>query len=122
MVNNVKTQVKHDRLYITLAGFFTDAQAKAASDQILAAIDAMPSEFDVITDISECRAATPGGTAEIQRIQIYALAKGARQFIRVVGQRVITQMQLDRASQKTGVSADYVATIAEAERRLERHP
>ena len=118
-MHEVNIHVKQNRLYITLAGFFTDEAAKQASLQIADAMDGLETGFDVITDVSECRPVTPVGNAEIQRMQEYALSKGARQFIRVVGQRIITQMQFDRASKETGIMADCVATIPEAEQLLD---
>ena len=117
-MHSIRVEHKKNRLYITLAGFFPDEDARKASDKIIEAIDTFNSDFDLITDISECRPATPAGNVEIERIQQYALSKGARRFIRVVGERVLAKMQLERASQKTGIDADCVASVEEAERLL----
>lgn len=119
-MHSIQIDRQKKRLYVKLAGFFVDEEAKKASDKIIEAIDTFNSDFDLITDISECRPATPAGNVEIERIQKYALSKGAKRFIRVVGQRVLAQMQLDRASKKTGVEADYAGSIEEANRLLER--
>ena len=100
---SIQVDRKKKRLYITLAGFFFDEDARKASGEIIEAIDTFNCDFDMITDISECRPATPAGNAEIERIQKYALSNGAKRFIRVVGKRVLAQMQLDRASKKTGL-------------------
>ncbi|MEB3272498.1 MAG: hypothetical protein VKJ85_01845 [Prochlorothrix sp.] len=103
-----------NRLYIILSGFFSDADAQVASAAIAQAIRSLRPDFDVVTDISQCRPATPQGTAEIEKIQEYAIAQGARRFVRVVSDRVLIQMQLDRAASKTGVDALYVTSLQEA--------
>lgn len=112
-----------NRLYIILSGFFSDADAQVVSAAVTQAIQSLRPNFDVVTDISHCRPATPQGNAEIEKIQEYAIARGARRFIRVVSDRVLIQMQMDRAASKTGVEARYVSSLAEANALLDQdHP
>lgn len=43
------------RLYLTLTGFFVGEEILETSDEIIQAIDSLEGEFDMITDISQCR-------------------------------------------------------------------
>jgi hypothetical protein len=118
-MSHVKIDKDKKRLYITLTGLLVGQEAKKISQQIIEAIDAFDTEFDLVTDISQCRPTSADGNAEIQKVQNYALLKGAKRFVRVVGERLLAQMQLERSGKQTGVKAVCVASLEEANQLLD---
>ncbi|MGK7946113.1 MAG: hypothetical protein AB4058_16755 [Microcystaceae cyanobacterium] len=118
-MSSVQIDQNKKRLYITLTGLLVGQEAKSISQQVIQAIDAFETEFDLITDISQCRPTAADGHLEIEKVQNYALEKGAKRFVRVVGERLLAQMQLERSGKQTGIKAICVASLEEAEQLLD---
>jgi hypothetical protein len=108
-----------NRLYITLEGFFSAEEMKQCSDETIEAVKQLKPEYDVITDISRFSPVGPETLQEITRVQVYFRESGVRHGVRIVGNRVITEMQFKRLGKGVGYTPTDVATLAEAERFLD---
>jgi hypothetical protein len=120
MKHGVSVDQAKNRLYIILDGFFTDADVQKVSVAVYGAINSLQPGFDMVTDVTTCRPATPAGSTEIEKTQQYAIDKGARRFVRVVSERILIQMQINRGAAKAGIKANYVKSIAEANALLDK--
>jgi hypothetical protein len=117
----IKINESKNRLYITLSGFFSLEEMKKCSDETIAMTRKLKRGFDVITDISQFKPATPEATKEIERVQSFFKAFGVRRGVRVVGGNVLSGMQFKRTGGIAGYDSTNVATLAEAEKLLESH-
>jgi hypothetical protein len=115
----VKADVVRNRLYVTLKGFSDDDEARQNAKRVVAEIAKLRPGFSVVSDISELKARTSGGTRGLEEtIEAYR-RHGVGRVVRVVGKEVVGKMQFDRVSREAGLRVDYVATLAEAERLLD---
>ena len=103
-----------------MAGFFNYEEMKKCSDETIAMARKLKPGYDVITDISQFKPTTPEGTKEIERVQAYFKASGVRNGVRVVGENVLSGLQFKRMSVISGYDPTNVATLAEAEKLLDR--
>ena len=122
MVNTVdiRADVAKNRLYIVLGGFFKDDEVKAAADKCIAEVKKLKPGFVVINDIREFKPASPAGADEIKRAQIFVKQSGGAKIIRVVGEAVLSQAQFERQAKEAGVASDTAASVAEAEKLLDK--
>ncbi len=92
---------------------------KKCSDETIALAKKLKRGFDVITDISQFKPATPEATKEIERVQAFFKTSGVRHGVRVVGENVLSGMQFKRTGGIAGYVSSNVATLSEAEKLLE---
>ena len=114
----VKADVRKNRLYVVLAGFFDDDEARQAADQVIQEIKKLRPGFDIINDISGFRPTTQKGAQEMVRAQRFARAAGVDRVIRIVPSETIGSMQFARTSKQAGYEADTAPSIAEADKML----
>ncbi len=118
----INANVKKNRLYLILKGFFTDEEVHKAAELTISEIDKLKPGFSIINDISNFKPASPAGAEEIKRCQIYASEHGVKRIVRVVGKdavaSAITAMQFSRTQQQAGYTADIAATVEDAEKLL----
>lgn len=119
-MHEVRIDPIKNRLYLKFAGLLTADELRQAVDAGLGALDELSSGFDVITDISDFKVASPDGAQEIERAQRLLKARGMRQIIRVVGAEALGKMQFKRTSNETGIPWKTAASVADAERMLDR--
>lgn len=106
-------------LHTKLVGFITDDLAKKHADEFIAALDQVRSGFDMISDITEFKPGSPYAVTQLERAQVEAKKRGLRRMVRIVGASVIAKMQVQRASEETGLSdVRYASSMAEAEELL----
>jgi hypothetical protein len=115
----IKIDRVKNRLYITMEGFFSTEEMKQCSDKVIEAAKKLKPEYDVITDISNFAPVAPETLQEITRVQDYFRKSGVRHGVRVVGKRVVTEMQFKRLGKGVGYSPIDVATLDEANRFLD---
>jgi hypothetical protein len=115
---HIKGDLNKNRLNISLEGFMTDQEVKAAADLVIAEAKKLKPGFSVVNDVSTFSPATPQGTEEIKRAQLFLAANGVGRVVRVVGEASISAMQMQRKSREAGYGADTVASRAEAEKAL----
>jgi hypothetical protein len=114
----VRADVRKNRLYVVLAGFFDDDDARQAADEVIQEIKSLRPGFDVINDISGFRPATQKGAREMVRAQRFARAAGVDRVIRIVPSETIGSIQFARTSKQAGYEADTAVSIAEADKML----
>jgi hypothetical protein len=117
---SIKADVDKNRLYITMQGFFSVEEMKACTDQTISESKKLKPGFDVITDISEFKPVSPEATKELERGQAFFKSAKIGRGIRVVGKSVTSGMQLNRTGKTVGYEPNTVATLAEAEKFLDR--
>jgi hypothetical protein len=116
---DIRANVAKNRLYMSFAGFFQDDEIKQIVDKIMAETLKLKPGFDAVVDISNAKPATPQGVEEIKKVQAFSLQHGVKRSIRVVGEAVLAQSQLDRGAKNTGLDAGLASSIEEADRILD---
>lgn len=109
-----------NRLYITLRGFLTDSQARAAADAVIAEVEKLNPGFDAITDISTFQPVSVQATAEVARAQQIVKACGVRRVVRIQRLPTLGSLQLQRKSREAGYGGTIAYSLEEAERILDR--
>ncbi len=118
---DIRADLVKNRLYLRLAGFLSDTQAREIANKIIEEAGKLKPGFDVINDIRELKPTTPSVAEELKRAQGVSKDKGHRRVIRVVGQQAVTQLQWNRTLQEaTGARAEVAPSVEEAERMLEQ--
>jgi len=117
----IQVSIPKNRIYLGLEGYFDDEAAEKAADQIIAGLQQLRPGFDVVSNISEFKPATPQAAEHIVRVQKALKEMGFRRIVRVVAGNALGKMQMQRtATQAGGLDAEYAATREEAERMLDR--
>ncbi len=117
----VRANIFKNRLYVTLRGFFHYEEMKECTDKTIEESRKLSPGYDVITDISEFKAVDQETLAEVRRGQAYLRESGVRHAIRVQGKSLITGIQFARSAKAVNYLAATVATMADAERFLDKH-
>jgi hypothetical protein len=107
-------------LYVTLNGFFHYQEMKECTDKTIEESKKLQPGYDVITDISRFKAVDQKTLEEVKRGQEYFMQSGVRHAIRVCGGAVLTGIQFARSGKTVNYVPATVATIADAERYLDR--
>ncbi|MEW6516702.1 MAG: hypothetical protein AB1439_07365 [candidate division FCPU426 bacterium] len=119
---SVKVDQAKNRLYLILEGFFSEAEAKSAADEVIVQARKMKPGFSVVNDISKAQPFSEEGTAHIQRAQSFLQQQGVGRVIRVVEARnILSRMQFERKGKEAGYTAsqEVAATLEEADRMLD---
>lgn len=116
--------VGKNRLYIRLQGFFREDEVGPLERRLTEVLENVRPGFDVITDVSEFKPASPATAEAIRRGGETVRARGRRHAVRVVGSFVAGLLQFKRLlggvfSEK---SVRYARSIPEAERILDTWP
>jgi hypothetical protein len=114
-----KADTRNNRLYITLAGIIQKAEAAKAAEAVIDASRQLMADFDVITDLTELKPASPEVEAQLKKVQKYLKTHGVRRVVRVVSEEeTIGARQLRRVGLSVGYLGESVKTVAEAEKLL----
>ena len=116
---DIKIDVPKNRCITVLSGFIQEDEAKQIVDKYIAELSKLKPGFDVIADISGAKPATAKAAEEIRRIQTYFVEHGVNRVIRITGDAVLTQMQLDRVAKEVGFAANTATSVEEAARILD---
>lgn len=114
----VRADLKKNRLYVKLEGFFEYKEMKEATDKTIEETKKLKSGFDVITDISQFKAVGQDTLDEVKRGQAFFKKAGIRHGIRVQGKAALTGIQFSRIGKMVDYVPDTVETMAEAEKIL----
>jgi hypothetical protein len=119
----IRTDLKKNRLYVTLSGLMEDAEVTLAADATIEAVKKMMPGFAVVNDISKFRPLSQGGVQEAKRAGEFAHKMGMVATVRVVGASATVHNQFERASREGGYTAHtYTAqSLAQAEELLDKH-
>lgn len=115
---NVRTDLGRNVLYITLEGFFTLDQVRAACAEILRAARRLRPGFALVNDIRTFKPASQEAVSLMTDTQKAISALKPRRVVRVVGASATASMQLSRTGRTAGYDANTVGTLEEAEALL----
>ncbi len=108
-----------NRIYFTMEGIdIKDEEKKSLTAEIEGVINSLPEGFTVLTDIRNYKLRPDDDLEELAKIQKLINEKAGK-IVRVVGKKTIAQLQMNRASNSAGYSADYFSSIEEAEKALD---
>lgn len=118
---DIRADVMRNRLYLSIQGFMTEEDAVIISDKASAEMRKLKPGFGVINDIRGLRPASPKASQLYSRQLDVAKEIGVGRVVRIVGDQVITKMQLTKALKETvGAVAETAATVEEAEKMLDK--
>ena len=112
----VKIDLKRNRLYMTMKGFFKEEEAKEMADDVIAEVKKLKPGYTIINDISECKPAQQEAFLQLKRSHEFVAEHGAKRIIRVLG-NPISAMQFRRAQREaqTDLEIVEVTSLQEAE-------
>jgi hypothetical protein len=116
----VKMDPLRNRLYVTMSGHMLPREMKDCTDRTISAARKLKPGYDVITDISRCQVLTHETLAEVKRAQEYLARFSAGHSLRVRGGAILTSIQFANAGKSMSYLPCTVATIADAERYLDK--
>jgi hypothetical protein len=114
----VRADIRKNRLYLALNGFFDEDEAKEAADKTIREVKKLRPGFDVINDITAFKPASQRGAEEIKRAALFVQQHGVDRIIRIVPSTTIGSIQFSRKSGEVGYDADVVSSVEEAEKIL----
>ena len=118
---DIRADVLKNRLYIVIQGFMSEEDAVIISDKASTEQRKLRPGFDVINDIRRLQPASPKASQLYSRQLEVGKEIGIGRVVRIVGDQVITKMQLTKAlKDSVGVVAETAASVEEAERLLDR--
>ncbi len=115
----IEPDIEKNRLYIKLAGFFTDEALKEAADRSIEEASKLGTGFDIINDISELKPASEKGYAEIKRAQAFMQKNGVNRVIRITGSSYLSSAQFSQKTTEVSYSGETAKNKEEAELMLE---
>jgi len=118
---DIRSNVGKNRLYMSFSGFFQDDEVRQIVENIKSEVLKLKPGYDVVVDISGAKPATQEGLQEIMKIQTFNLQHGLRKSVRISGDAVLAQSQLDRGAKGTGMDGNTLvaSSIEEADRILD---
>ena len=114
----VRADVRKNRLYLVLDGFFDEDEAQEIADRTIEEVQKLKPGFDVINDISNFKPTSQQGADQIRRAGLFVRDSGVGRLIRVVPSASIGSMQFTRKSREAGYDAEVASSVEEAERML----
>lgn len=114
----VRADPERNRLYITLAGHLEGEERQAAMKALMAEAGKLSEGFGVVSDISGLHATDQEGFKDFLRAKSGLKLRGVGKVIRVV-KIPLSRIQVERISEAAGYEAESVASIEEADRRLD---
>lgn len=116
-----RVDTARNRLYITIRGFFREPEIGPLEAELQSLLGQLKPGFDVVTDLSGFKPASPGAAEAIRRGGELVKARGRRHAVRVTGGIVSGLLQFKRLL--GGVFAEdgvrYARSVAEADRILD---
>jgi hypothetical protein len=118
--STVRADVRRNRLYISLPAQVSKKELEKVYTEIRFCVADLKPKFDVVTDLSSCTLAHLNGILVFRKIMDYLAVRQPGEVIRIVGRMSLLFRQLLRfASRFQGYKPVYVASLLEAEERLE---
>jgi hypothetical protein len=119
-MHTIRVDPEKNRLYITLEGFSTIEQVKAAERELREAANNLKPGFDLVNDISNYKPGTSEIVVLFRQIQEMLKNAGMGRVIRVVKKYTITDLQFVRTAKDTGYNAVNVSSVEEADAILDK--
>jgi hypothetical protein len=114
----IRADTIKNRLYVTLAGFFTLEEMQRCGNETIEATKKLRPGYDVVTDITQFKPGPPEIAKDIERVQTHFRKSGARQGVRIVGSSAISGMRFRRSGAQAEYNSVNVENLQEAEELL----
>jgi hypothetical protein len=111
---DVRADLGANRLYVTLKGYSPDQEMEEHVKRVLSEVRKLGKGFVMVSDISQMKSTTAGGTAALKAAMEVYKKQGIAKIVRIVGEDVIAKGQFNRLSRDAGIPVEYVATLDEA--------
>lgn len=118
----VKADTANNRLNVKMTGYSDASEMVEQVSRVVAELPKLRPGWVMISDISEMKATTPGGTAALEKAMKAYKQSGIGRIVRIVGADVIGKMQMQRLAKEAGIQVGYVTSMAEAEALLDAKP
>lgn len=115
----IRPHVGKNRLYVTLAGAMSEAEALELVAEARAAIERLRGGFVTVTVVAGLEPLPEAAVAHLERFVRLCVERGESQAIRVVGKSAQAAVQLEKAGRLAGQSAHLAFSLDEAERVLD---
>ncbi|RXK47347.1 hypothetical protein [Halorientalis pallida] len=117
---NVRIDEAKNRLYLTLDGQLSVAEAEAAADEVIEKTGLLESGFDEVNDMRTFKTTDEAALEHIERGKRGIVENGVAAVCRVVSDSATGQMQFDRAGEGEEEYAVAKAdSVEEAEKLLD---
>jgi len=117
----VRIDESKNRLYLTLEGQLSVAEAEAAADEVIAGAKQLDPGFDQVTDMRSFKPTDQAAVDHIERGKRGLVENGVAAVCRVVAESTTGQMQFDRAGEGAETYAVAKAeSVDEAEKLLDQ--
>lgn len=118
--SGVFTDIKKNRLYITITGHLTKVQLERFYTDVRFGVADLKPGFDVVNDLSGCTLAALSGLPIFNKITNYLITNKVSRVVRVVNNnKVVFRQILNVGSRMQGYKAIYVESVEEADRELD---
>ncbi len=114
----VRRDAKNNRLYITLSGVISLADARKIQEEMFKEVAELQPGFDIINDMSKFIRGEDAAGVILQNIISHLSEKKARQIIRIVGPSKTGLTQFAKNTMTDSIEIKYVPTLKEAENLL----
>jgi len=119
-MHKITLNKEKNRIYITLAGFVSEAEAETIKKSLSAEVNNLAPLFDVITDISNFRLGLEQSSDVLKEIIKLFIGLKVGRVIRVVGSSQAGMLQFATyTGNDPHYKVSYVPTIEDAENLLE---
>jgi hypothetical protein len=115
----IRPHVGKNRLYVTLTGTLSEAEAREFTLQAAEAVDRLRRGFVTIAVISSLDPLSPEAIDQLKPFVKDCVGRGERQAIRVVGKSTQAAVQFEKLGKHSGQSAHLAFSLEEAERMLD---
>ena len=118
--SNVSSDTQNNILYLELDGYFTEEETQEALNKFMQGIDELKPGLAIIDDIRNFKPVKQESSSNISKAHKYALEKGLKTIVRVVGQESlhVGEMQMERLARQAGIKALRATSVEEAEKLL----
>jgi hypothetical protein len=117
-MHTIKADIAKNRLIVSLVGRFTVEDMRTCNADTFAELKKLKPGYDIITDITQFTVSGDDVAAEIEKAQEHFVATGARNGVRIVGDKVLSGMQFRRTAGIAGYRSINVKSMDEAEKLL----
>lgn len=116
----VFTDIKKNRLYITITGHLSKEQLERFYTDVRFGVADLKPGFDVVNDLRDCTLAALSGMSTFKKITNYLIINRVSRVVRVVdNSKVVFKQILNIGSRMQGYKAVYVETLEDADRELD---
>ena len=119
MNSSIKTEIKNNRLILTFKGIIAKKELVTLYTDVRFGVADLQSEFNVISDFTDCRLMFLNGLPTFRKIFQHILSKHSGEIVRVINpKRIISKQIINASLMRKGYKPIYVSTVEEAEEKI----